>query len=56
MRSNLFSMEWPPRSGQMQEFPEADRAAWLPLDAARVKLIAGQRPFLDELEALAGGS
>jgi predicted NUDIX family NTP pyrophosphohydrolase len=56
MRSNLFSMEWPPRSGQMQEFPEADRAAWLPLDAARGKLIAGQRPFLDELEALAEGS
>jgi predicted NUDIX family NTP pyrophosphohydrolase len=52
MRSNLFSMQWPPKSGQLQEFPEADRAAWFAMDEARMKLIAGQRPFLDELESL----
>ena len=54
IRSNAFSMEWPPRSGKQQEFPEIDRAEWLAIPAAREKLLAGQRPFLDELEALLG--
>jgi predicted NUDIX family NTP pyrophosphohydrolase len=54
VRSNLFSMEWPPRSGMTAEFPEVDRAAWFTLPEARRKLLAGQLPFLDELEALAG--
>jgi predicted NUDIX family NTP pyrophosphohydrolase len=48
--SNLFSMEWPPRSGQMKEFPEIDRAGWFTLGEARVKLLRGQLPFLDQLE------
>jgi predicted NUDIX family NTP pyrophosphohydrolase len=53
LRSNLFSMEWPPKSGKMQQFPEVDRAAWFGLDAAREKLIPGQRGFLDRLLAMA---
>jgi predicted NUDIX family NTP pyrophosphohydrolase len=48
-RSNTFELEWPPRSGRRQEFPEIDRAAWFTLDAARSKLVAGQVPFLDRL-------
>jgi predicted NUDIX family NTP pyrophosphohydrolase len=47
--SNIFEMEWPPRSGMMQSFPEVDRAAWFSLHAARVKLLKGQQPFLDQL-------
>lgn len=50
IRSNTFSMEWPPRSGRMQEFPEVDRADWFPLDLAREKIHKGQTDFLDELE------
>jgi predicted NUDIX family NTP pyrophosphohydrolase len=46
-----FEMEWPPRSGRTQEFPEIDRAAWFAVDAARTKLVSGQRPFLDRLLA-----
>ncbi len=48
--SNVFTMEWPPKSGTVREFPEIDRAMWCPLSAARIKMIQGQRPFLDELE------
>lgn len=44
-----FTMEWPKGSGQVREFPEVDRAAWLSLDLAREKIVAGQRPFLDRL-------
>lgn len=44
-----FAMEWPPKSGRTQEFPEIDRAAWFGLDEARVKLVGGQRVFLDRL-------
>ena len=52
--SNTFELEWPPRSGRMQEFPEIDRADWFGLDAARPKLVKGQVPFLDRLrEAVA---
>jgi predicted NUDIX family NTP pyrophosphohydrolase len=50
-RSNTFTIEWPPRSGRMQEFPEIDRAAWFPVDQARQKLVKGQVPFLDRLLA-----
>jgi predicted NUDIX family NTP pyrophosphohydrolase len=51
--SNTFGLEWPPRSGRMQEFPEIDRAAWFPVEEARTKLVKGQVPFLDRLlEAL----
>ena len=52
--SNTFSLEWPPRSGRVQEFPEIDRAAWLGVDEARTKLVKGQVPFLDRLLALLG--
>lgn len=47
--SNTFSLEWPPRSGRVQEFPEIDRAAWLTVEEARAKLVAGQVPLLDRL-------
>jgi predicted NUDIX family NTP pyrophosphohydrolase len=50
VKSNLFELEWPPRSGRTQEFPEIDRAAWFPLAAARQKIHKGQLPLLDELE------
>jgi predicted NUDIX family NTP pyrophosphohydrolase len=49
LRSNTFSMEWPPRSGRPQQFPEVDRAAWFSLELARTKILKGQSPFLDEL-------
>jgi len=52
IKSNLFSLEWPPRSGRMQSFPEVDRAAWLRLDLARRKILRGQAPLLEELEKL----
>lgn len=47
-----FEMEWPPRSGRMQSFPEVDRAEWMPLSRARERLVKGQRPALDRLEEL----
>ena len=50
--SNTFVIEWPPRSGKMQSFPEVDRAGWFDLDAARRKLLPAQRTFIDRLEAL----
>jgi predicted NUDIX family NTP pyrophosphohydrolase len=53
-RSNTFELEWPPRSGRVQEFPEIDRAAWFRLDEAASKLVAGQVPFLDRLRAELG--
>ena len=52
IRSYTFPLEWPLKSGRMQEFPEVDKAAWLPLPAARAKLLAAQLPLLDELEDL----
>lgn len=52
--SNSFSIEWPPRSGRMQQFPEVDRAQWFGLDSAREKLIAAQAAFLDRLEEALG--
>jgi predicted NUDIX family NTP pyrophosphohydrolase len=47
--SNTFELEWPPRSGRLQEFPEIDRAAWFGIDEARTKLVKGQVGFLDRL-------
>jgi predicted NUDIX family NTP pyrophosphohydrolase len=52
LRSNLFSMMWPPKSSRVQEFPEVDRAAWFNLAEARGRILAGQVGFLDELLAL----
>jgi predicted NUDIX family NTP pyrophosphohydrolase len=54
VRSNSFEMEWPPRSGRVQSFPEIDRAEWFDLDPARQKIIPGQVPFLDRLASLVG--
>jgi predicted NUDIX family NTP pyrophosphohydrolase len=53
-RSNTFELEWPPRSGRVQEFPEIDRAAWFGLGEARAKLVKGQVPFLDRLRDAVG--
>ena len=53
--SNTFTIEWPPRSGRMQSFAEIDRAAWFTLAEARRRILAGQRPILDELEARLSG-
>jgi predicted NUDIX family NTP pyrophosphohydrolase len=49
MRSNTFEMEWPPKSGRRQSFPEVDRAEWFAPDVARRKILAGQRPFIERL-------
>lgn len=51
LRSNTFELEWPPRSGRLQSFPEIDRGGWFPLPTARAKLASGQRPILDALLA-----
>ena len=53
LASNTFSIEWPPRSGRQQAFPEVDRAAWFDLHTARTKILHSQAPFLDELERTA---
>jgi predicted NUDIX family NTP pyrophosphohydrolase len=47
--SNTFEIEWPPKGGRMQSFPEIDRAEWFDLPAAREKILEGQRPLLDRL-------
>jgi predicted NUDIX family NTP pyrophosphohydrolase len=52
VRSNMFTMEWPPHSGRRQEFPEVDRAQWFGLDEARRRIHPAQVPLLDALEAL----
>ena len=49
--SNTFELEWPPKSGRLQSFPEVDRAAWFDLETARGKLVAGQGELLDRLLA-----
>src|SRR3984957_3264815 len=54
IRSNTFSMEWPPKSGKMQEFPEVDRADWFSLRAARKRIFKGQLGFLERCMARIG--
>lgn len=54
IKSNTFPLEWPPKSGHQQEFPEIDRAGWFTLDQAREKIAPGQLGFLQELETLLG--
>lgn len=54
IRSNTFTLEWPPRSGRRQEFPEVDRAAWFTLAGAREKINQGQAGFLEELREKLG--
>ncbi len=53
LRSNLFSLEWPPRSGKYREFPEVDRVEWFGLEDARRKILKGQAGFLEQLAAFA---
>jgi predicted NUDIX family NTP pyrophosphohydrolase len=52
IRSNTFTMEWPPRSGKQAQFPEVDRAQWFAPAQARRRILAAQAGFIDELEAL----
>lgn len=49
IRSNTFTMDWPPRSGKQRQYPEIDRAAWCSLEVARQKILKGQVGFLDRL-------
>ncbi len=49
IKSNTFLMEWPPRSGKKQEFPEVDRGEWFTVDTAKKKLLKGQVGFIEEL-------
>lgn len=55
-RSNMFSMQWPPKSGRVQEFPEVDRAQWFGLDEAREKLNAAQVELLERLSHILEGT
>jgi predicted NUDIX family NTP pyrophosphohydrolase len=55
LQSNMFEMEWPPRSGRMQFFPEVDRVEWFTIAQARQKLLPGQAPFLDALARVLEG-
>src|SRR5262245_35145529 len=55
-RSNTFTLEWPPRSGVMREFPEVDRADWFTLEAARELINPAQAVFLDRLREALGRS
>ena len=49
IKSNTFTMQWPPRSGRLAEFPEVDRAGWFPVPEARQKMLKGQVGFVDQL-------
>ncbi|HVT95300.1 MAG TPA: NUDIX domain-containing protein [Bryobacteraceae bacterium] len=55
-RPGTFTMEWPPKSGKMATFPEADRCAWFTLDAAAEKITRGQLPILAALRAHLAGA
>ena len=55
VKSNTFELEWPPRSGRRQLFPEVDRAAWVDIDEASRLILPAQRAFLDRLVALLAG-
>lgn len=50
LQSNSFAMEWPPKSGTMQSFPELDRFGWFDLEEAKIKLVKGQFPIIDKIE------
>jgi predicted NUDIX family NTP pyrophosphohydrolase len=56
IKSNTFSMEWPPRSGKMCEFPEIDRAAWFDFDTAMEKIIEAQQGLLAQLQTFLSGN
>jgi predicted NUDIX family NTP pyrophosphohydrolase len=50
--SNTFPVEWPPRSGRIQQFPEIDRAEWMSLADAEWRLVKGQVPLLEALRSI----
>lgn len=50
IKSNLFEMEWPPKSGEMQSFPEVDREGWFSIIEAKKRIVSGQIPLIEELE------
>jgi predicted NUDIX family NTP pyrophosphohydrolase len=52
VKSNLFKMEWPPRSGAFKEFPEIDRAEWFDFETAKQKVLSGQIPILENLKRI----
>ena len=52
LNSNTFPVEWPPRSGRMEQFPEVDRAEWFPLEVARSRILPAQQPLIAELTGL----
>jgi predicted NUDIX family NTP pyrophosphohydrolase len=52
--SNTFPLEWPPRSGKIEQFPEVESARWLTIDQARLAILPSQEPLLDRLLALLG--
>jgi predicted NUDIX family NTP pyrophosphohydrolase len=52
MKSNTFSLEWPPRSGKQEEFPEVDRAAWFDIKEAKERISPGQLGLLEELQQI----
>ena len=54
VKSNLFEMEWPPKSGNMQEFPEVDKAGWFPLAESLQKIVKGQVPIIEKLAEVLG--
>ena len=54
--SNEFEMEWPPRSGKMQRFPEVDRGQWFALPEAKTRINSGQIPILEELALILEGN
>ncbi|MNE28822.1 hypothetical protein D3C80_1222800 [compost metagenome] len=52
IKSNMFEMEWPPKSRQTQQFPEIDKAGWFKINAAKEKILSSQLPILEELNKL----
>ena len=54
IRSNNFTMEWPPRSGRKTEFPEVDKAGWFPVSTAMRKLLKGQTDLIEQLSKALG--
>jgi predicted NUDIX family NTP pyrophosphohydrolase len=52
LQSNTFSLEWPPKSGRHEQFPEVDRAAWFSMGVAKQKILNGQAPFLKQLQEM----
>jgi predicted NUDIX family NTP pyrophosphohydrolase len=56
LKSNLFELEWPPKSGRRTSFPEVDRAEWFSIEDARKKILPGQSAFLDRLLSALGAA